>query len=81
VVGYWYAGDTAPGIAGETVTVPHAVNVRADYPDVHNNFDARAHINCVLQEGDVVRLSKDPILVPADRYWIPLVNGDLVAKS
>jgi hypothetical protein len=81
VVGYWYAGDTAPGIAGETVTVPHAVNVRADYPDVHNNFDARANINCVLQEGDVVRLSRDPILVPADRYWIPLVNGDLVAKS
>ena len=81
VVGYWYAGEMAPGTAGETVTVPHAVNVRADYPDVHNNFDARAHINCVLQEGDVVRLSRDPILVPADRYWIPLMSGDLLASG
>jgi len=81
IVGYWYAGEHAPGTAGEMVTVPHAVNVRADYPDVHNNFDARARINCVLQEGDIVKLSRDPILVPADRYWIPLVSGDLIASS
>ena len=80
IVGYWYAGSQAPGAPGQTVTVGHAINVRADYPDVHNNFDARSNITCVLQEGDVVRLSRDPILVPADRYWIPLVSGDLVSS-
>ncbi len=80
IVGYWYAGESTPGDLGQYVTVSHATNVRADYPDVHNNFDARTNINCVLQEGDVVRLSRKPILVPADRYWIPLLSGDLVSS-
>ena len=79
VVGYWYAGEQLPGTQGSTVTLTHAVNVRADYPDVHNRFDARSTVTCVLQEGDVVRLSSAAVKVPGNAYWIPLISGDLAS--
>ena len=78
VVGYWYAGAVAPGQAGSTIEIDSSVNVRADYPDRHNDYDARSDVRCVLKAGDLVRLSKDPIMVPGDRYWVPLVSGDLL---
>ena len=81
VVGYWYAGEKAPGNAGELVTVDHSVNVRADYPDHHNAYDARASVRCQLAAGDQIRLTAEPILVPGDRYWVPLYNGDLVRSD
>ncbi len=77
VVGYWYAGEEEPGAQGSTVTLTHAVNVRADYPDVHNRFDARSKVTCVLQEGDLVRLSRAAVKVPGNAYWVPLMSGDL----
>ena len=40
-IGYWYAGDTSPGLQGEVVTVELGVNVRQDYPGLHNDFDKR----------------------------------------
>ena len=33
LIGYWYAGEDAPGAAGEEVTIAQTVNVRADYPE------------------------------------------------
>ena len=81
VVGYWYAGESAPGAAGEVVVVPHSVNVRADYPDRHNSYDARAAIRCQLASGDRIQLTAEPILVPGDRYWVPLYNGDLIRSD
>lgn len=76
LIGYWYAGATAPGDVGAAVEVPVTVNVRADFPDVHNNFNARAPVRCVLHQGERVVLSGEPILVPGDRYWVPLYGGD-----
>lgn len=70
--GYWYAGGERPGQAGEEVVLSHAVNVRADYPDRHNAYDARAPVRCVLQQGERVRLTRDPILVPGGKWWVPL---------
>ncbi|MEZ4320274.1 MAG: hypothetical protein R3F61_22535 [Myxococcota bacterium] len=81
LVGYWYAGSTRPGRVGRVVTFDRAVNVRVDYPDTHNDFDTRSHIECVLQPGDHVKLSAAPILVPGGRYWVPLTTGDLVRTS
>jgi len=81
LIGYWYAGEDAPGIAGEKVTIPQAVNVRADYPDVHNEFNKRADVRCILDEGALVVLTKAPIRVPGDHFWVPLVGGDLVPKT
>jgi hypothetical protein len=78
VVGYWYAGEDAPGTAGQVVVIDHSVNVRADYPDHHNSYDARATVRCQLAGGDEIRLTADPILVPGNRYWVPLYNGDLI---
>ena len=79
LVGYWYAGEEPPGTQGCTVTLGHAVNVRVDYPDVHNRFDARSTVTCVLQEGDVVRLTAAAVKVPGNAYWIPLISGDLAS--
>ncbi|RME23990.1 MAG: hypothetical protein D6798_12320, partial [Deltaproteobacteria bacterium] len=82
IVGYWYAGATAPGAAGDTITVPRDVNVRADYPDRHNGYDARAPVRCTLAKGDRITLAADPILVPGDRYWVPLVaTGDTSSST
>lgn len=76
-VGYWYAGRKPPGAPGDRVTLDGAVNVRLDYPDTHNGFDTGAHIECVLQPGDVVRLSAEPIPVAGGAWWVPLATGDL----
>src|SRR5690606_28008681 len=73
LVGYWYAGERPPGGAGEVVVLPHAVNVRAAYPEPANRFDARTPVRCVLGAGARVRLSADPIPVPRDSWWVPLI--------
>lgn len=72
LVGYWYAGTTAPGGKGDRITVPRDLNVRADYPDRHNNYDRRAPIRCTLGVGQSLVLSADPIAVPGGAYWVPL---------
>jgi hypothetical protein len=79
VVGYWYAGTTAP--PGDTVVLDRMVNVRAAYPAASNGWDSRSRITCVLRPGDRVRLDRAPVHVDGDRYWIPLVAGGLVAAS
>ena len=83
VVGYWYAGGDAPGNAGEVVTVDYSINVRADYPDHHNAYNARSSVRCQLAAGDQIRLTRDPILVPGEgpHYWVPLYNGDLLRSD
>jgi hypothetical protein len=78
IVGFWYAGAAHPGAPGDVVTLERSMNVRVDYPDRHNDFDARARIACVLHPGDQVTLSAEPIRVPPNRYWVPLRTGDLV---
>lgn len=80
LIGYWYAGDLLPGDAGETITMTSGVYVRADYPDEHNDFDSHSAVRCALRAGDRVRLSMPPMRVPGDRYWVPLVHGDLVPE-
>jgi len=77
LIGYWYAGRDAPGVSGQAITVPMSVNVRNDYPDRHSGFNKRAPIRCVLHKGDQLTLSAEPILVPGDRYWVPIYGGDL----
>jgi hypothetical protein len=80
-IGYWYAGADNPGAVGETITVSLGVNVRADYPDLHNNFDKRTKVRCILKRGDKVKLTAAPILVPGDRFWVPIYHGDLVEEA
>ncbi len=81
LIGYWYAGVETPGGDGDTITMAKSVFVRSDYPDRHNGFDARSPSRCVLKEGDRVRLSAPPILVPGERYWVPISSGDLVGPA
>jgi len=72
LVGYWYAGSASPGKKGDIITVPRDLNVRADYPDAHNNYDRRTPIRCTLGVGKKLELTADPIAVPGDAYWVPL---------
>ena len=78
VIGYWYSGENAAGQQGDLVTIAKTVNVRADYPSHRNDYSARTPVQCVLFEGEQVRLSKEPILVAGERYWIPVTGADLV---
>ena len=80
-IGYWYAGEDSPGLKGEVVTVDLGVNVRQDYPGLHNDFDKRTKVRCILKRGDKVKLTAAPILVPGDRFWVPLFHGDLVEEA
>lgn len=77
IVGYWYVGERSPGAIGATVEVPRATYVRADYPREDNGFRVDAPIRCVLEAGDIVRLSLAPVHVPLNSWWVPLVSGDL----
>jgi len=81
LVGYWYAGSSVSAAVGDSITMEHAVNVRIDYPDKHNSFDKRTPIRCTLYSGDLVKLSQEPLLVPGDRYWVPLHSGDLIQNG
>jgi len=80
-IGYWYAGADLPGRQGEVITVKMGVNVRKDYPGIHNNFDKRAKVRCILKRGDKVKLTEAPVLVPGDKFWVPLFHGDLVEEA
>jgi len=80
-IGYWYAGADLPGRQGEVITVEMGVNVRKDYPGLHNNFDKRAKVRCILKRGDQVKLTDAAILVPGDKFWVPLYHGDLVEEA
>ena len=77
LAGYWYAGAEPPGAKGDTIVVETTANVRVDYPDTHNDYDARARVRCLIVAGDHITLSADPIAVPGERYWVPLYGGDL----
>ena len=80
-IGYWYAGADLPGRKGEIAEVKLGVNVRMDYPGLHNDFNTRAKVRCILKRGDKVKLSDAAILVPPDKYWVPLYHGDLVEEA
>jgi hypothetical protein len=80
-IGYWYAGADLPGRQGEVITVGLGVNVRKDYPGLHNNFDKRAKVRCILKRGDKVKLTEAAILVPGNKFWVPLYHGDLVEEA
>ena len=80
-VGYWYAGAELPGRQGDVVEVKMGVNVRMDYPGRHNDFNTRAKVRCILKRGDKVKLTDSAILVPPDKYWVPIYHGDLVEEA
>lgn len=80
-IGYWYAGAEMPGRQGETIEVKMGVNVRKDYPGLHNDFNKRAKVRCIVKRGDSVKLTAAPILVPPDKYWVPLYHGDIVEEA
>ena len=80
-IGYWYAGADLPGRKGEVAEVKLGVNVRMDYPGLHNDFNTRAKVRCILKRGDKVKLSDAAIFVPPDKYWVPLYHGDLVEEA
>ena len=72
IIGYWYAGANKPEVMNGWTTIPHGMNVRLDYPERHNNYDAKATVSCVLFPNMEVPVLDDPILVAGGKYWVPL---------
>lgn len=81
VVGYWYAGTTSPGSAGDTIQIDSWINVRQALPTYRNDWNTKSSVECVLRPGDVVTLHRDPEYVPRDSYWIPMRAQDVRTSS
>lgn len=79
-VGWWDAGRTYPGDAGQIVTIDGKHNVRDEYPHRGNRWATGTRIHCLLQPGDAVRLG-EPVRVDGGRWWVPLVTGDLLPPT
>lgn len=72
IIGYWYAGPEKPNIQDGWTTISYGRNVRLDYPEEHNGYNARAAVTCVLFDNMAVPVQDEPILVAGNRYWVPL---------
>jgi len=57
-VGWWYAGQAAPGAAGDTITLKRGANVRADVPNAVGHWQLAAPVGCGLEAGDRVTLGE-----------------------
>ena len=55
-VGWWYAGETAPGATGDTVTLRRGANVRASVPSANTHWRLGEPVGCGLEAGDSVTL-------------------------
>ena len=51
-------------------TIPHGMNVRLDYPERHNNYNAKASVSCVLFANMEVPVLDEAILVAGGKYWV-----------
>ena len=72
IIGYWYAGANPPEVMNGWTTIPHGMNVRLDYPERHNNYNAKASVSCILFANMEVPVLDEPILVAGGKYWVPL---------
>lgn len=79
-VGWWDAGRTFPGEAGQIVRIDGKHNVRDEYPHRGNRWATGTRIRCLLQPGDAVRLG-EPVEVDGGRWWVPLTTGDLLPPA
>ncbi len=72
IIGYWYAGAEPPIVHNGWTTIPHGRNVRLDFPEKHNHYNARTQVQCILIGNTQVPMQDEPILVAGGKYWIPL---------
>ena len=72
IIGYWYAGANPPEVMNGWTTIPHGMNVRLDYPERHNAYNAKSSVSCVLFANMEVPVLDEPLLVAGGKYWVPL---------
>ena len=72
IIGYWYAGANPPEVMNGWTIIPHGMNVRLDYPERHNAYNAKASVSCVLFPNMEVPVLDEPILVAGGKYWVAL---------
>ena len=75
LIGYWYVGNQPINPTDGWLKMSTWRNVRADYPDKHNEYNARATVRCVLSPNTKVYLKNPPIAVPGGAYWVPLYGS------
>lgn len=74
LIGYWYVGANPPVVKNGQTHIGHGRNVRIDYPDVHNNYNDRADIVCVLYGKSNIPVQTQAIHVPGNKYWMALYS-------
>ncbi len=57
-VGWWYAGQSAPGQAGQTITLTRGANVRAGAPSAESHWRLAPPVGCGLEAGDRITLGE-----------------------
>jgi len=69
-IGWWYAGQSAPGVAGETITLKRGANVRASAPSANTHWRLGEPVGCGLEAGDTIRLGT--VQVIPGGVWVEL---------
>jgi hypothetical protein len=55
-IGWWYAGESAPGATGDTITLQRGANVRAAVPGADTRWRLAAPVGCGLEAGDTITI-------------------------
>lgn len=70
-IGWWYAGATAPGHAGETITMRRGATVRTGAPSAAHGWRMEPTVPCGLKAGDVITLGELRPM-PGGELWVEL---------
>jgi hypothetical protein len=55
-IGWWYAGESAPGATGDTITLQRGANVRAEVPSSSTHWRLAEPVGCGLEAGDTITI-------------------------
>jgi len=77
VTGWWHAGRSSPGRAGDEVRIASGVNVRDAVPSEATRW-ALGGFLCSLKEGARVRVAAEPVFVKGGAWWVPVRGEDLL---
>jgi hypothetical protein len=55
-IGWWYAGESAPGATGDTITLQRGANVRTEVPSSSTHWRLAEPVGCGLEAGDTITI-------------------------
>ena len=70
-IGWWYAGTSAPGAQGETITLRRGATVRSAPPSAEHGWRMEPAVRCGLSAGDTITVGQVRAM-PGGFYWVEL---------